>query len=203
MEAARPWKGLSPLVLGDTTAKIDQGISLQLADESGRSSGYVGAVPVGLSADSFNSLKAGIPNLKGKMALLETGGNWDPTTQGGRPGIDIKRVGADPPQSILAVWQYATSLVLAACGVPIELLQLADGTGNRESFRRFLVSTIQPVAKRVSQELSAKFDMAVKLDFSALQAADIAGRARAFQSLVGAGMDMEKAAAVSGVMVED
>ena len=203
VEAARPWKGLSPLALSNTTQKIDEGISQQLADESQRSSGYVGTVPVGLKSENFEALKTTIPKMRGKMALLEAGGNWDPLTQGGRPGMDITRVGADPPPSILSIWQFSTSLVLASCGVPIELLQLADGTGNRESFRRFLVSTIQPCARRVEAELSDKFDMAVKLDFSGVQAADVAGRARAYQSMRLAGMKPQKAERLAGLMVEE
>ena len=198
-----PWRGESPLDIAQTTSKIDQGVTQQLAGETGRSSGYVASVPVGLSEGSFTALKRDIPNMRGKLALLEAGGSWDSTQQGGRPGLDIKRVGADPPASVLAIWQYATSLVLAAAGVPIELLQLADGTGNRESWRRFIFSTIGPTAKSVEEELSNKFDMAVSLDFSQLQASDLSGRARSLQSMVGAGMDLTKAMALSGLMVED
>ena len=133
VDAGRPWKGLSPMQLADVSTKIEQGVSRQLADETGRSSGYVGFVPVGLSDTSFNDMKTTIPNMRGKMILAEAGGNWDALNQGNRPGLDVQRVGADPPAVIVAIWQYAVSLTLAACGVPIELLNLADGTGNRES----------------------------------------------------------------------
>ena len=196
-----PWRGQSPLDIAGTTARIDEGITQQIANETGRSSGYVAAVPVGLSEGSFNALKRDIPAMHGKLALLEAGGSWDSTQQGGRPGLDVTRIGANPPPSVLQIWQYATSLTLAAAGVPIELLQLADGTGNRESWRRFIFSTIGPTAKSVEEELSNKFDMAVSLDFSQLQASDLSGRARAFQSMVGGGMAMERAASLSGLMV--
>ena len=197
------WRGRSPLDIANTTAKIDEGISAQLAGETSRSSGYVGAVPVGTSDASFTALKRDIPRMSGKLALLEAGGSWDSTQQGGRPGIDVKRIGADPPASVLSIWQYSTSLVLAAAGVPIELLQKSDGGGMRESWRRFIFSTVGPVARSVEEQLSQKFDMQVTLDFSQLQAADISGRARAFQSMVGGGMDLERAAGLSGLMVND
>lgn len=200
VEPIRPWRGVGPLALADTTTRIEQGISKQLADESGRSSGYVGTVPVGVSDESYTLLKTKIPTLRGQMALLESGGTWDSTQQGNRPGMDVTRIGADPPASVLNIWQFATSLVLAACGVPIELLQLADGTGNRESWRRFIFSTIKPTGRRVEAELSDKLDMDVKLNFDELAAADISGRARAFQSMVGGGMALEKAANLSGLM---
>ena len=42
----------------------------------------------------------------------------------------------------------------------------------------------------------------IALDWDELRASDIAGRARAFQSMVGAGMDLAKAAGLAGLMVE-
>ena len=52
-------------------------------------------------------------------------------------------------------------------------------------------------------EASRKLGFPVKMDFTALAAADIQGRARSFQSLVGGGMDLERAAAISGILVGD
>ena len=52
-------------------------------------------------------------------------------------------------------------------------------------------------------ELSAKLDTEVTLSFDALYASDITGRARAFQSMVGGGMDVAKAAALSGLMADE
>ena len=40
----------------------------------------------------------------------------------------------------------------------------------------------------------------ISLSFDGLFAADLAGRARAFQSLVNGGMDVAKAAALAGLM---
>ena len=57
-----------------------------------------------------------------------------------------------------------------------------------------------PLAKIVSEELSNKFEAAISLSFDGLFAADLAGRARAFQSLVNGGMAVEKAAALAGLM---
>ena len=39
--------------------------------------------------------------------------------------------------------------------------------------------------------------------FSELRASDLSGRARAFQSMVGAGMDISKAAGIAGLMDSD
>ena len=55
----------------------------------------------------------------------------------------------------------------------------------------------------VSAELSLKLEAEVRLDWSELRAADVASRARAFQSLVGGGMSLSDAAAASGVLLKE
>ena len=42
-----------------------------------------------------------------------------------------------------------------------------------------------------------------RLSWQELRASDLSGRARAFQSMVGGGMDISKAISVAGLMVED
>lgn len=63
-------------------------------------------------------------------------------------------------------------------------------------------STISPMARIVEAELSEKLEAPIGLGFESLYAADLAGRARAFQSLVGGGMEVDRAAALSGLMAE-
>lgn len=55
----------------------------------------------------------------------------------------------------------------------------------------------------VALELSEKFETDVTLSFDRLFAADLSGRARVFQSMVGAGMDINRAAALAGLMDTD
>ena len=76
------------------------------------------------------------------------------------------------------------------------------GSGRREAYRQFLFSTLQPLGRVVAAELSAKLDAEVVIDWTELRAADIASRARAFQSLVNGGMALPEAA-VSGVLVPE
>ena len=91
--------------------------------------------------------------------------------------------------------------MFAACGLAPVLFGLTgDGTARREAFRQALHSTIAPIARLVEMELRTKLEVAdLALNFDALFAADLSGRARAFQSLVGGGMDVAKAAALSGL----
>ena len=89
----------------------------------------------------------------------------------------------------------------AACGIPPGLFSVqSDGTAQREGYRRLLHSTVVPMARIVQAELTAKLEVDVSLSFDALFAADLSGRARAFQSLVLAGMDPGKAAGLAGLM---
>ena len=52
----------------------------------------------------------------------------------------------------------------------------------------------------LAAELSAKLEADICLGFSGRFAADLAGRTRAFQSMVGAGMDLATAAGLAGLM---
>ena len=85
----------------------------------------------------------------------------------------------------------------------MELIESSEGTGAREAFRRFLHATIAPASRLVELELSAKLDQDVRLSFESLFAPNLSGRARAFQSLVGGGMDVAKTAALSGLTLSD
>ena len=110
-----------------------------------------------------------------------------------------KRIGADPPVSLEKIRGSVGETILACCGVPVELAELGQGTAAREAWRRFLHATIDPLGKLIAEELTEKFEFPVSLNFDTLMASDISGRARAFQSMVGGGMDVTKAAALVGL----
>ena len=77
-----------------------------------------------------------------------------------------------------------------------------DGTGTREALRRFLHTTIAPVAQEIQVEAQAKLDAPVELTFEALAATDLAGKARAFGSLVMAGMKPEEASGITSFVAD-
>ena len=63
---------------------------------------------------------------------------------------------------------------------------------------------MQPLSLLVAAELAEKLDVPdLALSFDKLFASDLSGRARAFGSLVKGGMDVEKAASLAGLMIED
>ena len=97
----------------------------------------------------------------------------------------------------------ASAEVYAACGLSGALFTEGDGTAKRETYRQALHSVIAPLGRMVEHELSAKLETPVSLSWAELRAGDIAGRARAFQSMVGGGMDVAKAATLAGLIVAD
>ena len=146
-----------------------------------------------------------VPGLDGRFAFVESLSAGLDDGRAAAPADDWKpkRVGPNPPDSLRTIMQEAARATAGACGVPWPLLSGAEGAAERESYRRFLHSSVQPVARTVERELSEKLEVEVKLDFRSLHAGDIASRARGFQSLVKGGMAMEEAAAVSGVLMEE
>ena len=93
--------------------------------------------------------------------------------------------------------------VLAACGTPPALFDDSDGTAQRESFRCYLTLTVQPIARVLERELSAKLEADVSLKFDELYAHDLAGQAMVFSGLAQAGKEATKAASVAGLMTDD
>ena len=150
----------------------------------------------------LTALKADVRTLRGKLAFVESVRSMHPGAAANAPRDDwaVKRIGANPPAAEVDLLNAASMEVYAACGVPAALFTTGEGTAQRESFRRLLHSTIQPLGRIVSAELSAKLEADVRLNFDGLFAADLSGRARAFQSMVGGGMDASKAAALAGLM---
>ena len=109
-----------------------------------------------------------------------------------------KRLGADPPDSLGKLRDSIRNDVLGAYGIPNTVF--GSGGAAREAYRQFLASTITPVSKIAVEELSAKLAVpTLKLDFSELRAADIAGRARAYGVLISAGMEPSEAAEATGL----
>ena len=98
----------------------------------------------------------------------------------------------------------ATLEVLAAFGLNPALFSASDGTASREGWRQALHGLIMPLARLCEEEIRVKLDAPdVSMKFDRLSASDISGRARAFQSMVGGGMDVAQAAALAGLMVQD
>lgn len=183
-DPSRPWEGIGPLQYAASTGRLCGAIEHALGDESEGPHGLIIPLPDGVT--DAGQLRADLVNLRGSVALPETtqGGYSE---GGGRPSRDWRpeRLGADPPAGLVSLRSDVAAGVLAACGVGVPLATGAtDGTAMRESYRRFVASTMQPVARLVQAELRSKLEIPeLALTFATLAAADVAGRARAYSAL--------------------
>ena len=96
----------------------------------------------------------------------------------------------------------ATREIISACGFNPSLFQVGPAAAIREAWRLALFGVLSPLGKLVESELQEKLEDNVTLSWQELRASDLSGRARAFQSMVGGGMEIGQAVAVAGLMVE-
>ena len=201
-DAREPWRGISPIGQARLAGNLSAEVAAALADEAGGPRGSFLPVPKDGKDPTIEPLKADIRSAKGKMLLTESG-DWDAAGGGKYAGWQQQRFGASPPDALVELLKRSSMEVFAACGLSMAMFDESDGTSKREAYRQALHGTIAPLGRIVAHELTAKLDEPITLDWMELRAGDIAGRARAFQSMVGGGMDVAKAAAAAGLVVQD
>ena len=202
----RPWKGVAPLTWANGTAKLHGALEDGMLSES--STPVITFLPLqDVAPTELDSLRTNIEAARQKrrrgLVMPVVSATSGSTRSQQRPLSDWQPRPIGPRQNDGSVsLRDDTSIsVLSACGIPPSLaIANSDGTAQRESFRRFLHSSVVPLAKLVEQELSTKLDAPVRLSFNELFAADLSGRARAFASMVTAGMALDKAAGLAGLL---
>ena len=202
----RPWCGVGPIQSAAMAGKLSAATVNALADESGSLMGFVLPIPKGGDDPTIDLLKADLRNSRGRTHFVESmSQGWAGEDQRTRPTGDWmrRRVGPEPPEALVALQELATREILSACGISPGLFDSRAGAASREAFRQLLHAVITPLARIVETELRLKLDPSITLSFDRYGAADIAGRARAFGSLVKGGMDVEKAAGLSGLLSID
>lgn len=200
----RPWTGLSPLQVASLAGELSAETVSLLRDEIRGPRGYLLPVPDSDGqADRVAGLRGDIAGLGGKLATIET-----QQSLASESGLrrsrewETTRIGAKPPPEIGMLAEMATREVLGACGIPLAMAIDSQGTALREAWRIFLFSTIAPLGKILAAELTRKIGQS-NLGWEELRASDLAGRARAFQSMVGGGIEVDRAAALSGLLEGD
>ena len=199
----QPWKGVSPLASAALAGRLSAETVMALADEASGPRGMLLPIPTDGQDATVATLKTDLKRLRGQAALVEsTSSGWaaDGSQQRPRGDWESRRLGAAPGAALIQQADLASREVYSACGIPLSVVTEAEGTGQREGYRRLMHSTISPLGRIVSEELSAKFETDISLGFDSLFSADLSGRARAFQSLVGGGMPVEKAASLAGLL---
>ena len=200
-DPSRPWRGVAPIDSASLAAKLSAELSNMLAAEAAGPSGYVIPTPLDGQDSTIDSLLGDLRSLKGSTGLVEAtdlGFNDGSTRNVSKGGWDSKRIGADPPAVLAELHKMATGEVLMACGVNPGLFS-DSGTVSREAWRQVLHGLIAPLGELVASEVSAKLGRTVELSWAELRASDIMGRARALQSMTGAGATLESAAEHAGL----
>lgn len=200
-----PYKGRSPLAVGDKGGRLLVKLEHALADEAGHPVGSVLPVPVNPSGGKLDDIQTDIRELAGRVMLVESQRDgWGLGEHAGAPaGVEweAKRLGANPPDGLVSLMVEHRRLVLAACGVPPEILGGSDGAARREAWRLFAHGTLGPLGRIVEREVTAKFGP-VRFNWGALRAGDVSGRARAYKALIEGGMDAPKAEKLAGFAAE-
>ena len=155
---------------------------------------------------TIEALKADIRTLNGAVALVESmGADWQQGDRSTAPRGDWepKRIGAQPPAALVELARLAFDEAVAALGCSPALFSSSDAGAAREAYRQSHHSLVAPLGRLAAAELSRALEATVSLSFEQTGAADIASRARAFQSLVGGGMDVDRATALSGLLMAE
>ena len=209
VDPLRPWEGLGPLQSASATGTLMGALEQRLGEESAAPSALLLPIPAdggdGSGDDPLANLKADIAKAKGRPVLLKTTSGGFAEGPGSAPQRDWQqsRIGANPPEVLVNLRTETTLSVMSACQVPISLITDADGTSQREAWRRFVMGAVEPLSQRMAEELSRKLDLpSLDFKFRSLWASDLIGRTQAFQRLVQSGMGIQEAVSAAGIMAE-
>ena len=169
-----------------------------LADESSGPVGRLLAIPVDDQDATVDGLKTDIANARGKMAIIEAG-DWGNSGGDSKVSLKSERFGGDPPSGLVELLSVASQEVYSACGLNSGLWGGSQAAAVREAWRLCLFGVLSPLGRLVEAELQDKLEDTVTLSWQELRASDLSGRARAFQSMVGGGMEVERAAGLAGL----
>ena len=201
-DPATPWKGYGPLQVARLAGKLSAETVAALGDEASGPRGAFLPQPKPGDDSTLGPLAAQIKSARGGMVLVEGMQSGFGSGETVRRDWESRRFGASPPDALVELARTASNEIYAACGLSPALFgERSDGTAQRESWRRALHGTIAPLGKIVEEELKYKLDApTLNISFDELYASDLMGRARAFQSMTQSGMDIAKAASLSGLM---
>ena len=183
-----PWRGDGPLQVAALAGRLSAETLAVLADESGMPRGaFLPISHTGGEDANLESLKSDVRDAKGRILTVD-GGNLA-TGERERDQWMVKRFGANPPDPLVRLLERASMEVYAACGLSPALFMQSDRTGAREAWWQALFGVIAPLGVIVQGELGLELAESISLAWDELRASDLQGRARAFQSMVGGGME--------------
>ena len=197
----RPWVGTSPLGFAASSAASAAGLEERLSEELSGPVAHLLPIPAdggdGSQNDPLAQLKADIAGAKGSSILLETtaGGYGEGKAAAPLSDWTPKRLGASPPEVLAKLRAEGAAAVISACGVPPSLATSnSDGSAQRESYRRFVATSVRPKLFEIAAELSEKLERRISFNLDELRSDDLVGRARVVKSLTDSGFSVKDAA---------
>ena len=186
------WRGISPL-RGPTALMLAR-IDAALAAEAAGGGGYM--VPIEfpreaeLSDEQLTALQASF------KARYNTGdGSTHPfiLVAGGKADKP-ERWGINPPQHLVTLREQVEHTVVQALGIPASLLAtVGTNTADQAALRRWRVTTLEPLARTIAREITAKLGEPVTLDLDSITTTESAMVARAIKGYVEAGLPLDTA----------
>ena len=167
-----PWRGVAPLARATSTAALAGAVESSLSAEMKIPPGRIGLVH-GKSADLLGWMQRGGYLAGGTIAdrglQQEPAARHKPQTYGPQPDVVVQGLRTDVGRDVANAFGVSPSL----------LNERGDGAAQRESWRRFWLGTIQPLAVQIQAEVRAKLDPGTTITLDALRAGDEDGRSRA------------------------
>ena len=181
---------------------LHSNLELRLGEQASAYAGSLIPVPAEGGDEELAAMREDLSTLGGKQAFVETTAGGYGQGRAAAPSGDysVKVLGPAVNAGITDLYKASQLSVLACLGVPIELVQRADGTGMRESIRRLHANVLTPFAKVLGHELSKVARGPVTVKFPLASSAEVQGLARAWSSLVKAGMNPDEALIATGLM---
>ena len=205
---SNPWRGISPIMSAALAGKLSAEVTSALADELSQPRGTLLPLPnSGGNDPKIDKLKEDLKALAGDLATVESmKGGWGNRADGKSDQHDWagQRIGAEPPASIVSLQTAAFNQLISATGLsPLLFNPASPGGSYREAFRQGLHGVIAPLGRIVERELKNKLHPSISINFDPLAAADIGGKARAVMQFVGAGVALDRALTLAGLMQDE
>ena len=202
IDPVRPWVGVPPWSWSGASASALGSIEAVLKDQASAPHGNLLGVPEQPEIDDethpLDMFRTDLAKAKGRTLVMENTGKWDGSGSTGSRAEQLS-FGLGFSDASSSMSDHAMQIA-AAFGVPPALINAgSDGTAQRESLRRWMHTSLTPLASFIAEELSEKLEAKISLDLTGIHAADVAGRARAFKAFVDGGMTEESASRIVGL----
>jgi hypothetical protein len=192
-----PWQGRSPLAFMGLASSLMADIEATVAGALPWAGKGLLPIPMTVPAEQKDAALAGLRT--GYLATVYSKEDHSHHTGGAKS--EFKRVDLTPELARAGLTDYGRDLhsrILAACGIPPGMVTDSGNAGAiREQMRAFALTTLDPLSRMITPELSRKIGV-TRLGLQDLMSADVAGRARAVGSLVQSGVPLATAMSLVG-----